>query len=69
MPVWWVSEPRINLRLEDVPLRYQPPYGPEVVFQLSFRQRGNPNLRNESGAGPILPKVGRNWSCNFIPFW
>src|SRR5205814_4025334 len=27
MPVWWVSEPRLNLRLEDEPLGYNPAVG------------------------------------------
>ncbi len=59
MPVWWVSEPCINLRLEDEPLGYQPPRGPRVAFQLSYRQRG------ALGEDPSVFGVGTNWSCSF----
>src|SRR5208283_4118455 len=40
-PTWTVSEPYINLRLDDEPLGYQPPIGPRVSFHLSYRQRGS----------------------------
>jgi hypothetical protein len=59
MPVWWVSEPYINLRLEDEPLGYQPPRGPRVACQLSYRQRGA-LLEDTNVFG-----VGANWSCSF----
>ena len=62
MPVWWVSEPYINLRLEDEPLGYQPSRGARVAFHLSYQQRG---------ALPYDPasfSVGPNWSCSFQAF-
>src|SRR5437016_2297417 len=38
LPVFWVSEWRINLRLEDEPSGYQPARGPRIAFRLSYRQ-------------------------------
>jgi hypothetical protein len=35
MPSYWVSEPYINLRIEDSPLLYRPARGSEVTFHLS----------------------------------
>jgi RHS repeat-associated protein len=60
MPVWWVSEPFITLRLEDEPLGYQPARGPRVGFHLSYRQRGN--------VPPALTGVGPHWSSSFRAF-
>ena len=57
--MWWVSEPYINLRLEDEPLGYQPALGPRVAFHLSYRQRG------PAPEDPAVFGVGTNWSCSF----
>ena len=62
MPAWWVSEPNINLRLEDEPLGYQPALGPRVACRLSYRQRG---VLPED---PAVFGVGPNWSCAFRAF-
>ena len=59
MPVWWVSEPHINLRLEDEPLSYQPALGGAITFHLSYRQRGAVE------EDPAVFGVGTNWSCSF----
>ena len=59
MPVWWVSEPLINLRLEDEPLGYQPARGPRIAFHLSYRQRGNVS------EDPSVFGVGPHWTCSF----
>jgi len=59
MPVWWVSEPYINLRMEDEPLGYTPSHGPKVTFHLSYRQRGSINY------DPTIFSLGTNWSCSF----
>jgi RHS repeat-associated protein len=40
LPTYWVSEPFANLRVESVPLRYQPSHGWPLEFILSYRQRG-----------------------------
>ena len=59
MPVFWVSEPRLNVRIEDEPLGYSPAVGKRVSFSLSYRQRGGVDL------GPAVFGVGTNWSCSF----
>lgn len=40
MPVWWVSEPYINLWLQDEPLSYLTSRGQPFGFQVTFKQRG-----------------------------
>ncbi len=58
MPTYWVSEPYINLRLEDFPLSYLPSRGRAVTFHLAYRQRGAvPDDPNVFG-------VGDNWTCS-----
>jgi len=39
MPVWRVSEPYINVWLEDEPLSYQPAWGAALAFRLAHKQR------------------------------
>ncbi|MDX1952628.1 MAG: cysteine peptidase family C39 domain-containing protein [Verrucomicrobiota bacterium] len=39
MARWRVSEPQINLWIQDQPLAYQPAYGPPVILDVSFKQR------------------------------
>ncbi len=39
MVVWRVSEPFLNVWLEDVPLEYEPSIGPSVRLELGHRQR------------------------------
>ncbi len=59
-PEWSVSEPFMNLKLEDRPLGngYQPSRGPRVSFVLYYRQRGAVT------EDPALFGVGKNWSCS-----
>jgi len=64
MPYWWVSEPRINLRLEDRPLGYQPALGPKVDFHASYRQRGSYPHDDDDG----VFSLGPDWSCSFRAF-
>jgi RHS repeat-associated core domain len=59
MPVWWVQEPVISMRLEDEPLGYNPALGPRISFALSYRQRG------AVSEVPAIFGVGPNWSCAF----
>jgi Peptidase C39 family len=40
MPVWWVSEPYINLWLQDQPLTYLTSRGQPFGYQVTFKQRG-----------------------------
>jgi hypothetical protein len=62
MPYWWVSEPRINVRLEDVPLAYKPSRGPSVSFHISYRQRGS------YPADDDFFGLGEGWSSNVRAF-
>jgi RHS repeat-associated protein len=39
MPVWWVSEPYINLWLSDQPISYLTSRGQPFTFQLTYKQR------------------------------
>jgi RHS repeat-associated protein len=59
MPTYWVSEPYVNLRMEDEPLGYSGARGPRVSFHLSYRQRGAV-VEDASVFG-----LGNNWSCSF----
>jgi len=59
MAAWWVSEPYINLRIEDEPLWYEPAVGAPITLHLSYRQRGCPP---EPSA---IFGVGTNWSLSF----
>jgi len=60
MPVWRVSEPYINLWLEDEPIGYQPPLGPRVSFQLSYKQRLETSLPSN------FSSVGQSWVCPWL---
>ena len=59
MATYWISEPNINVRIEDQPLAYSAALGDPVIFSLSYRQRGN------VPAYPNIFGVGTNWSCSF----
>jgi len=39
MPVWYVTEPEVNLWLEDQPLLYRPSLGPEVRVLLRYKDQ------------------------------
>ena len=39
MPVWWVSEPYINLWIADQPLSYLTSRGEPFTFQITYKQR------------------------------
>ena len=62
MATWWVSEPQINLRLEDEPLWYNPAIGPQISFKLSYQSSG------ALDTDPYVFGVGPNWSCSFRQF-
>lgn len=59
---WWVSEPAVNLRIEDEPSSYDPSHGPRVSFSVSYRQRG------AIVEDPAIFGVGPGWSCSFRAF-
>ena len=62
MPSFWISQPYISARLEDVPLGYWPSHGLPVAFHLSYRQRG------AVPENPAVFGVGTNWSTSFRAF-
>lgn len=39
MPVWWVSEPYVNLWMADEPISYNTSRGQPVTFQITYKQR------------------------------
>lgn len=60
MPVWSVSEPWINIWLEDEPLGYQPAVGPRVSFKLFYKQR------QEYFNSPWVSGLGGDWNCTWL---
>ncbi len=63
MPVWQVSEPYINLWLQDEPLGYQPVLGPRVSFHLSYKQR-----EVVSGFNTNIFSVGKKWNFSWFSY-
>jgi hypothetical protein len=61
MPVWKVSEPYINLWLNDEPFAYRPAIGPRIAFQLSFKQRDEDN-----DPSSLSSSVGSGWNCSWL---
>jgi len=55
MPIWWVTEPYIDLWLRDEPISYLTSRGESFGFQLSYKQRDTrPNpLYGASGANGV----------------
>ncbi|HEV2207668.1 MAG TPA: hypothetical protein VG167_02780, partial [Verrucomicrobiae bacterium] len=62
MPSYWVSEPYVNVRIEDSPLFYTPARGLPITFHTSYRQRGA--IQED----PTIFGLGPNWSCSFRAF-
>ena len=62
MSYFWVSEPGINVRVEDSPWGYSPGRGRPLSFQISYRQRGSFEQDNK------VFGIGANWSCSFRAF-
>lgn len=60
MPVWWVSEPYINLWMADEPLSYLTSRGDPVTLRLSYKQRDS----RPAGADERVSTAGWNnsWS-------
>jgi len=63
MPVWWVSEPGMNLYVTDEPLGYQPAVGPRVSFLLNYKQR-----ENKAGFNTEICNVGTNWNITWVSY-
>ena len=54
MPIWWVSEPYINLWLADEPISYLTSRGEPFTFQVTYKQR------DTRPADPLVPVTGWN---------
>jgi hypothetical protein len=70
MPIWRVSEPSINLWLDDEPLGYQPGLGPRISFRLSYKQPESTNDITPSHA-PFSTNVfslGPFWNCSWLSY-
>ena len=63
MAVWRVSEPYINLWLEDEPLGYQTALGSRVSFTLKFKQRSE---NEQSKFYETFSNVGLSWNCSWL---
>jgi RHS repeat-associated protein len=56
MPVWWVSEPYINLWIADEPLSYLTSKGEQFTFAINYKQRDS-----HPSAWQSLPGWNNNW--------
>lgn len=64
MAIWRVSEPYINLWIEDEPLGYQPALGERISFKLRYKQRAEA----DDGAFQTYFGFGRNWTSEWFGF-
>ena len=67
-PIWRISEPYINLWIEDVPLGYQPARGPGVSFGLAYRQRGPRPFDEDPDLKSRIFSVGSPWTCSWLAY-
>jgi RHS repeat-associated protein len=63
MPSWRISEPYVDLWVEDEPLGYQPGRGPKVSFQLSYLQRDA-----IAGTNANIFSFGKAWNCSWLSY-
>ncbi|HTV42180.1 MAG TPA: RHS repeat-associated core domain-containing protein [Candidatus Sulfotelmatobacter sp.] len=62
MPKWWVTEPYINLWIEDQPLSYLTSRGESFPFQITYKQR---DTRQYLGAPMYNPGWNNSW-CSYV---
>ena len=62
MPVWRVSEPDINLWIEDQPLAYRPALGPKISLLLGYKQR------DEHAGDMGFFNFGSGWNCSWLSY-
>jgi RHS repeat-associated protein len=60
MAIWSVKEPRLNLFLNDKPFWYHPSRGPEIAFNLNYKNRNGTNGIIGTRQ-PLIFSVGTNW--------
>ncbi|HEV2331373.1 MAG TPA: cysteine peptidase family C39 domain-containing protein, partial [Verrucomicrobiae bacterium] len=67
MPVWWVSEPYINLWLQDEPISYLTSRGQPFGFQVTFKQRGGwaNSWQSTATMNGLTPCGGEECSSSF----
>ncbi len=74
MPAWFVSDPHMNLWIEDEPLRYNSSFGPEVSLRIAYNARtfyGSViSAENWHGAAFGNSYVGwqGRWACSWLSF-
>jgi RHS repeat-associated protein len=68
LPVWRVSEPNINLWIEDEPFAYQPAVGPRVSLRLSFKQRNGISPTDSAIPEDKVFSFGRNWNSSWLSY-
>src|SRR5260370_6544146 len=60
MPVWWVSEPYVNLWMADEPISYLTSRGEPFTFRLSYKQRDT--RPDDSGSRGPDPGLAPGWN-------
>ena len=72
MPTWFVSEPFLDLWLEDTPLHYESAYGPSVTLQLAYNPRHAASaVSREYWHGAHFGNYGGRqglWACSWMSF-
>lgn len=58
-PVWSVNPVTMNLHVKDIPLWYQPAYGPKIAFKLSYNTQSDVNAQTA---------FGRKWTLNYASY-
>jgi hypothetical protein len=64
MPVWWVSEPYINVWVADEPAAYTTTLGEQIVFRINYKQR--PVRSTEHKFVPF--PMGAGWSHSWFSY-
>ncbi|MDA1276340.1 MAG: hypothetical protein O2960_20175 [Verrucomicrobia bacterium] len=67
-PLWRVSEPCLNLWIEDVPLSYLPARGPHVSLGLAFKQRGPRPFDEDPILKPRIFSFGDPWASSWLSY-
>jgi RHS repeat-associated protein len=81
MPKWFVSEPFLGLWVDDIPLQYQPPFGPTVTLRLAYTNYRTSGVVSRNGGdfvtsgsrwhGGSFGNTDRDdgcWSCSWLSF-
>lgn len=61
VPVWWVTEPFLNLWIADEPLSYGTKRGEQVSFRVSYKQRDTLPKTPTSNPLFVLPTWNHSW--------